>query len=448
MTAHSRTSSRRAFLAGAGAAAASVTIVPRHVLGRGFRPPSQRVQIAAIGIDGRGRSNVGGMGGQTIVALCDVDARRGAASRKANPKAKMFVDFRRMFDKMEKDIDACVISTPDHTHAVAAMAAITRGKHVYCEKPLAHSVGEVRALMAAARKHKVVTQLGNQGHSSQHIRMFCEWIWDGAIGDVTEIHASCGARHCWIDKLGDLKQKTDVPAGLEWDLWLGPAAFRPYHPLYMPGKWRKWMPFGTGTLGDWVCHVIDPSFWALDLGAPASVQAETNGYDPGKHALCYPPDVKITYQFAAKGKRPPVKLIWFDGDSKIPRPAELEPGRNAPGTGAVVIGTRGKIMHGSHGASPCRIIPETAMKAYTLPPQKLPRVRGHHDDWLTAVRKGVQAGSNFNYGGPLTELALLGLIAIRHTGTKLLWDGQAARFTNSPTANALLNPPYRQGWSL
>jgi len=448
MPKHSNATTRRSFLAGAGAAATAITIVPRCVLGKGQTPPSDRLRIACVGIDGRGRSNVGGMRGHTIVALCDVDGRRGQQSRKANPKAKMFTDYRKMFDAMEKDIDACTVSTPDHTHAVICMAAITRGKHVYCEKPLAHAVAETRALQAAARKHKVVTQLGNQGHSSQHIRMFCEWIWDGAIGDVTEIHASCRARHCWIDKLPELKQKVPVPAGLDWDLWLGPAQFRPYHPLYMPGKWRKWMPFGTGTIGDWVCHVIDPSFWALDLGAPTSVQAETKGYDPDKHAICYPPDVKITYQFPARGKRPPVKLTWFDGDSKIPRPAELERGRNAPGTGAVVIGTRGKIMHGSHGASPCRIIPEKAMKAYKLPPKKIPRVRGHHQDWLDAIRKGTQAGSNFDYGAPLTELALLGLIAIRHTGTKLLWDGEAAKFTNSRSANALLNPPYRKGWSL
>ena len=448
MSADGKASTRRTFLAGSAAAAASVTIVPRFVLGQGPTPPSDRLRIACIGIDGRGGSNVGGMRSQTIVALCDVDGRRGGRSRKANPKAKMFVDYRKMFDEMDKDIDACTVSTPDHTHAVIALAAITRGKHVYCEKPLAHSVAETRALQAAARKHKVVTQLGNQGHSSQHIRMFCEWIWDGAIGDVTEIHASCSARHCWIDKLPALREKHDVPEGLDWDLWLGPAKFRPYNPLYMPGKWRKWMPFGTGTLGDWVCHVIDPSFWALDLGAPTSILAETKGYDPDKHAICYPPDVKITYQFPAKGKRGPVKLIWFDGDSKIPRPAELEPGRNVVGTGAVVIGTKGKIMHGSHGASPCRIIPEVAMKAYKTPAQKIPRVRGHHQDWLNAIRNGKQAGSNFDYGAPLTELALLGLIAIRHTGTRLEWDGKAAKFTNSPSANALLDPPYRKGWKL
>ena len=449
--------SRRQFVGVAGAGAAIFTIVPSHVLAAKARKsnalaPSDKLNIAGIGVGGQGGSSMGGCGGENIIALCDVDQRRAAGAFKRVPKAKRFRDFRKMFDKMEKDIDAVFVATPDHTHAVACMAAIKRGKHVYCEKPLAHSIGEVRELRKAALKHKVITQVGNQGHSSDHIRVFCEWIWDGAIGNVTEVHAACDAfKHvyCQIGKLAQvLKERPTVPKELDWDLWLGPTKLRPYHPAYLPFNWRGWTPFGTGTIGDWICHVVDPSFWALDLGMPKTIQAEVSGYDPKKHVDLYPPASKITFEFPAKGKRGPVKLIWFDGNNRIPRPSELEPKRNAPGTGAVVIGDKGKIMHGSHGAGGVRIIPETKMKAYKRPGPTIPRVRGHHNDWLNAIRKGKQAGSPFEYGGALTEIALLGMIAIRLTPQKLNWDAEKMRFTNCSEANQYVNPAYRKGWTL
>jgi predicted dehydrogenase len=333
---------------------------------------------------------------------------------------------------------------------VAVIDAIRRGKHVYCEKPLAHSIGEVRALMKAARTHKVVTQLGNQGHSSGSIRSFCEWIWDGAIGNVTEVHACCDAFpqvYCQIDKLPQLKEKHEVPSRLDYDLWLGPAQFRPYSPLWVPWNWRGWMPFGTGCIGDWVCHVVDPSFWALDLGLPTKVRAdEVKGYDPKLHADVYPRGVKITYQFPAKGKRGPVKLVWFDGSERPPRPEVLEEGRGIPGTGAIVYGDKGVIQHGSHGAGGVQIIPEAKMKEYKQPEPTIPRVRGHHWDWLEAIRTDRQAGSNFDYGGPLTEIALLGAIAIRFPGQELEWNAEAMKFTNFADANAYVDPPYRAGW--
>jgi predicted dehydrogenase len=439
--------SRRRFLRGTASTVATFTIVPRHVLGASATPPSDKLNIACVGVGGRGGANLGGVGGENIVALCDVDTRRAGKAFETHPKAKKYRDFRKMLDEMDKQIDAVVVSTPDHTHAVACMAAIKRGKHVYCEKPLAHSIHEIRELMKAAREHKVATQLGNQGHSSEHIRLFCEWIRDGAIGNVSEIHAACGADHCKINQLGRLQEKHDVPPELDWELWLGPALFRPYHPMYLPGSWRGWMPFGCGTVGDWVCHVVDPVFWALDLGAPTTIQAQAKGYDPIEHADTFPRGTIINFEFPASGKRGPVKLIWFDGVEKLPRPNELEAGRKQPGTGAVVYGDKGAIMYGSHGAGGVRIIPEEKMRAYNQPPKTIPRVRGHHDDWLQAIKNNEQAGANFDYGGPLTEIALLGIIATKMLGRKLEWDSPNMRFTNCDDANKFVNPPYREGWT-
>ena len=440
--------SRREFLRGAATAVAAFAIAPRHALGAVAASPNDKLNIACIGIAGRGEANLGGVSGENVVALCDVDFRRTGKAFRNFPKAKQYRDFRKMLDEMHRQIDAVVVSTPDHTHAVAAMAAIKRGKHVYCEKPLAHSIHEIRQLMDAARNYKVVTQLGNQGHSFNDIRTFCEWIWDGAIGNVKEIHAACGATHCRINELPRLKEEHPVPSELDWDLWLGPVKHRRYHPMYLPGRWRAWMPFGSGTIGDWVCHVVDPVFWALDLGSPATVQAQAEGYDPKKHADTFPRGTTITFEFPARGKRGPVKLVWLDGVNKIPRPEDLEPGRQVPGTGAIVIGDKGKIMYGSHGAGGVRIFPEEKMKAYKRPPETLPRVRNHYHDWLEAIRNNRKAGSNFGYGGPLTELAQLGIVATKMLGRKLVWDAENTRFPNCLEANQFINPPYRRGWAL
>ncbi len=445
--------SRRQFVRTAGAAAAAMTtfsIVPRHVLGgAGQTPPSERLNIACIGVGGMGAANLGALPApHNIVALCDVDSRRAEGSFQKYPQARQFRDFRKMFDAMEKAIDAVVISTPDHTHAVAAMSAIQRGKHVYCEKPLAHSVHEVRALMKAAREHKVVTQLGNQGHSSGSIRQFVEWIQDGAIGQVHTIHAGCAAVNSGIDQLPNLKTSHPVPGTLDWDLWLGPALDRPYHPAYLPGSWRGWVPFGGGTVGDWICHVVDPVFWALDLGSPTSVQATVKDYDLKTQGDAYPKGETIAFEFPAKGPRGPIKMIWHTGTEKIPAAPELDPGEKPVETGAVVYGSKGTITYGSHGAGGLKIIPAAKMKEYRQPPPTLPRVKSHHQDWIDAIRQGKQAGSDFSYGGPLTELAMIGIIAIKREGKKLEWDGPAGRFRNDAAANDLIAPPYRQGWTL
>ncbi|HPD13437.1 MAG TPA: Gfo/Idh/MocA family oxidoreductase [Planctomycetota bacterium] len=460
--------SRREFVGALGGTVAAFTVVPRHaVAGTTANPPSDRLNIAGIGAGGMGGGDIGAVaGGNNIVALCDVNANtlkdattpRTKQSKDGKteevpakyPKAKLYADFRKMFDEMEKDIDAVTIGIPDHTHAVVAMAAIKRGKHVYCEKPLAHSVHEVRELMKAAKEKNVVTQLGNQGHSSETIRMFCEWIWDGAIGNVQRIELGCAAVNSGVDRLEQVrKERPEVPSHLNWDLWLGPALDRPYHPAYCPGAWRGWTPFGNGTVGDWVCHVVDPVFWALDLGAPKSIQAEVKDWDYKTQGDAFPKGDKITYEFAAKGQRGPITMVWHSGTVKVPRPKELEPDRKHYETGAVVYGDKGVIVYGSHGAGGVRIIPETAMKAYKLPEKKIPRVPGHHGDWLQAIRQGKKAGSDFAlYGGPLTEIAMLGVIAIKLHGAKLEWDAEKVQFTNSSEANALINPPYRKGWAL
>jgi predicted dehydrogenase len=446
-----RRSSRRRFLSRTTVGLGTISIVPGFVLGlRGQTPPSGKLNIACIGIGGQGGASVGAAEKENIVALCDADNRRVGQVFEKHPQAKRFQDFRKMFDEMEKSIDAVTVATPDHAHVVAALAAIKRGKHVFCEKPLAHSVGEVRTLMKAAREHKVVTQLGNQGHSSDSIRTFCEWIWDGAIGNVHTVHAACGSVYSRLRDLPRLTEEQPVPEGLDWDLWLGPAKVRPYNRMYLPAIWRGWTAFGNGVIGDWVCHVVDPSFWALDLGAPATIQAEAKDYDPKADAETFPVGLKITYEFPAKGKRGPVKLVWHDGRDKPPRPAEMETGDEVPGTGAVVLGDKGTIIHGSHGAGGVRLIPGPKMAEYKkhLPPKKLPRVRGHHEDWLDAIKQGRQAGSNFDYGGPLTEIALLGIVAMRRLGQKLEWDGPGMRFPNDKEANQYLDPPHRAGWGL
>ncbi len=442
---------RRDFLQVAGAATAAFSIVPRHVLGQGQTPPSERLNIACIGLGWPGCKDVDALAGDNnIVALCDVDATRAPEFRNKHAKAKQYQDYRRMFDELEKSIDAVIVATPDHTHAILALAAMQRGKHVYCEKPLAHSIGEVRAMMKAAREHKVITQTGNQGHSSDAIRRFCEWIWDGAIGNVHTIHAGCAVQNSALDRLADLAQQHATPPTLDWDKWLGPAQQRPYHPHYLHEKWRAWMPFGDGTIGDWTCHVIDPVFWALDLGAPTSVQAQAKDYDPKAQADTFPRGDVITFEFPARGKRGPLTLTWHSGTERIPRPPELEADRNPVDTGAVVYGDKGTIMYGSHGAGGVRLIPETRMRAYKQPAPTLPRVPGggHEQDWVRAIRAGKPAGSDFAYGGPLTEIALLGVIATKMLGTKLEWDAARMQFTNCPAANAFVLPPYRAGWSL
>ena len=445
---------RRGFLATTAAAATAITIIPGHVLGRdGKTPPSGKLNIAGVGVGGMGGGNIRSCSKENIVALCDVDRKYAARTFKRYPQAKTYTDYRVLLDK-QKDIDAVVVATPDHTHAVITMAAMRAGKHVFCQKPLTHTVREARLIAEAAEKCKVQTQMGNQGHSSEHIRLLREWIQAGAIGDVKEVHA-------WSDRpiggpwyanfaVKDLpKEFPPVPDTLDWDLWLGPAKDRKYHPAYVPFKWRGWLDYGTGALGDMGCHILDPAFWALDLGQPTSVQAEVEHVKEELAPEVFPISSKLVYEFPARGKMPPLKLIWTDGHFKKKVPPMMEKGKNMPASGAVIYGEKETILHGSHGAGGMRIIPEPRMKAFQRPDKTLPRVKGGHEgDWLRACKDGKPASSSFAYGGALTEMVLLGVIAMRVPGRKLLWDSKNLKFTNSPEANTFVHPEYRKGWSL
>lgn len=452
---------RRQFLYGAGAGAVVLGASSSAIASpRKHYADKDKVNFAGIGVGSQGGSDVDAVvgAGGNLVALCDVDHKYAAKKLEQYPNAKRYKDFRVMLAEMDKEIDAVVIGTPDHTHAVIALEAMKRGKHVYCEKPLAHSVHEVRALMAAARKYKVVTQLGNQGHSFDSIRQVCEWVWAGAIGQVHTVYAGCDAFrdvYSQIRNIDKLAQKYDVPQELDYDLWLGPADYRPYAPFWVHWNWRGWLPFGTGAIGDWFCHVIDPSFWALNLGAPTSVHAEVKDYDPAIHGLTYPPGTKVTFEFPASkepGKeRGPVTLIWHDGSIPITTPPNFPADDAVPTVGAVMVGDKGMIVHGSHGAGSCHLQPEAVRNQFSganAPEKKIPRVKGHHWDWLEAIRTGRQAGSNFEYGGRLTQVALLGAIAIRFPGQTLKWDDKAVRFTNNNAANAYLTPRFRKGWKV
>ena len=448
---------RRKFIYTTGMGIALFNILPGCATSAGRKiSKNDKINIAGIGFGsqgGRDVDEVAGLG-NNVVALCDVDEKYAAPGFAKYPNAKRFTDYRVMFDKMGSEVDAVVIGTPDHTHAVIAMEAMRRGKHVYCEKPLAHTVHEVRKLMGAANKYKVVTQLGNQGHSSDSIRRVCEWVWAGALGNVHTVHAGCDAFrnvYCQIPNLGKLEEKQEVPAGLDYDLWLGPAQYRPYSKLWVPWNWRGWMPFGGGAIGDWICHVVDPTFWALDLDAPTSIHAEVPDYDVATQGLTYPAATKITFEFPAKGARGPVKLVWYDGKSAIPRPNDFQADDKVPGIGAIMFGDKGMIVHGSHGGGGCHLLPDSLMEQHSgknTPAEKIVRVKGHGWDWAEAIRSSGKAGSNFGYGGPLTQVGLLGLIAIRFSGQTLRWDDKAMRFTNNDAANAFVKSEYRSGWEI
>ena len=436
---------RRDFMSGAAAAVAAFTIVPRHVLGgEGITPPSNKLNIAGVGVGGMGKENIKNCLGENIVALCDVHDEYAAETYKLCPTARQYRDFRKMLEK-EKNIDAVVVATPDHNHAVIAMTAIKMGKHVYVQKPLTHSLYEARKLTEAARQAKIATQMGNQGHSSEELRLICEWIWDGAIGPVREVH-------CWTDRpvwhqgIDRPKDTPPVPATLDWDLWLGPAPVRPYNPAYHPFIWRGWLDFGTGALGDMGCHIIDAPFSALKLGRPTTVEAccaEEIG-EPWKKLVnkeTYPHASIVHYEFPARGDMPPVKLTWYDGGLKPPTPKELEPNRKLGPGGTIFVGDKGVIMDG-------RLIPETKMQEYKKPPKTLARINGSHEqNWIDACKGGQAAGSNFDYAGPLTEIVLLGNVALR-IREKLCWDGENMKITNVPEANNYIQRQYRDGWNL
>ena len=441
---------RRRFLGATSTAVAAFSVVPRHVLGApSQRAPGEKLNIAGIGVGGMGSGNMKNLESENIVALCDVDQVFAASTFKRYPKARAWTDYREMLDK-QKDIDAVMIATPDHTHAVITMAAIKAGKHVYCQKPLTHDVYEARMVAKAAKEARVATQMGNQGHSMDGIRSICEWIWDGAIGEIHDVDAWCSLSYYpwghagWSSKWGARPTDTPaVPASLSWDLWLGPAPERPYHPAYHPAVWRCWWDFGCGMMGDRGAHTLDAVVWALKLGAPASIEATSCGLNPDTHPL----SAIVTYRFPARDTLPPLKLAWYEG-TRPPRPDDLSDELEWPAEGGVMFnGSKGKIVCGVYGNEP-RLLPQSLNKDYKRPAKTLPRIEGSHEmDWVRACKTGEPSGSDFSYSGPLTETCLLGNIAKR-VDARIEWDAANLKVTNMPEANRYVRTEYRKGWSL
>ncbi len=430
--------SRRDFM-GAAAAAAAFTFIPRHVLGgRRYISPSEKLNVACIGVGGMGGSDVSQVRTENIVAFCDVDWKHAAGTFKRFPNVKKYRDFRRMLDKEGKNIDAVTVSTPDNIHAVAAMMAIKMGKHVYCQKPLAHDVFEVRQLTQAARKYKVMTQMGIQIHAEDTVKLVVEIIKSGMIGKVRKVDIFSNKN--WGGGTRP-KETPPVPETLDWDLWLGPAPWRPYHRAYVPGDWRRWWDFGTGTLGDMGCHIIDPVFWALDLKYPISVEAHPSKFNNET----YPQATTVRWEFPARGKLPPDTVTWYDGVNRPILPKELEPGRKLPGQGGLYYGEKGTIM-APHMGGP-RLIPDSKMRGFKAPEPFLGRGIDHYQEWIRACKGGPKPLANFDYSGPLSETILLGNVAAR-AGKKLFWDGPNFKVTNMPEAEKYLKREYREGWRL
>lgn len=451
------------------AGASAFTIVPRHVLGgHGYVAPSDKTTLAGIGTGGQGLQNMlrfAEFPEIQVVAVCDVERERGGylswnwtqgqdrrvAGRE--PARRMidehyarrdgagsyrgcatYVDYRELLDS--EDVDAVMVATPDHTHAVVTLAALRRGKHVYCEKPLAHSVREARLITETARQTGVATQLGNQGQASEEARLVQEFMLDDAIGPVREVHVTVGAPFWEQPAWGHLPPETPpVPEGLDWDLWLGPAPQRPYHPAYHPWRWRDWRDFGTGMLGDLGCHRLSTVFKALRLQSPVSVEASCTPLGPD----VFPRQFRVRWEFPARDGMPPVTLVWHGGGLEPPRPADLEADRRV--SDDLYFGEQGTLM--GH-----RLIPETAMQRYGRPPRRLERSIGHDEEWVSACRGGPPAGADFvHHSGLLTETPLLGNIAMQ-LGRKLTWDGAGVSFPDDPEANQLLHREYRAGWTL
>jgi predicted dehydrogenase len=430
--------SRRDFMAGA-ATAAAFTIVPRSVLGgSGYTAPSEKLNIACIGIGGMGANDVREVSSENIVALCDVDWKHAADTFKQYPSAKQYREFRRMLEREDKNIDAVTVSTPDNIHAVAAMTAIKMDKHVYCQKPLAHDIFEVRQLTEAARKHNVTTQMGIQIHAEEAVKLVAEIIKSGLIGEVRKVDIWSGKN--W----GGGKRPTEtepIPETLDWDLWLGPAPWRPYHHTYLPGNWRRWWDFGTGTLGDMGCHIIDPVFWALDLVYPLSVEAHPAEFNNET----YPEATAVRWEFPARGELPPVTVTWYDGVNRPFMPKELEVGRKLPDQGGLYYREKGIIL-APHMGGP-RLIPDSKMRGFKKPEPFLGRGINHYQEWIRGCKGGPKPSANFDYSGPLTETILLGNVAAL-AGKKLYWDGPNLKITNIPDANKHLKREYREGWKL
>ena len=473
----SKQKSRRDFIKNTSLLAGGFFIIPRHVLGKGFIAPSDKLNIAGIGCGGKAEVNLPyawNKGAENIVALCDVDDRMAASARKNWPGAPYYKDFREMLDKEHKNIDAVMVTTPDHMHAVHALPCMQLGKHVYVEKPLTHDIYEARILTQAEKKYKVVTQMGNQGSSGNDTRNVETWIQGGVIGDVHTVHVWTN-RPVWPSGVSLPEGKFEVPKELAWDLWLGTAPYRDYNPAYLPAIWRGWTDYGTGSLGDMGCHFIDVPYRALKLGYPVSVECSvtsvyTGFFQESFYKGSFPPSSKIHLQFPKRGTMAPVELIWYDGGIKPKRPVELLPDEEmAEWDGGMIFeGTKGKLMAGLFGRKPT-LLPTKLMASTTLPVSKFPFVErgseGHQTQWTNACKKGYGAytSSPFSQAGPLAETVLMGNLAVmsynnyetnskgdkQFNGRKQLqWDGENMKITNYEPANQFVRRKYREGWKL
>src|SRR5579859_3182155 len=471
--------SRRKFIAQATTAASVFTIVPRFVLGNGYTAPSDKLYVAGIGAGGKGESDIANFaksGKAEIAYLCDVDDRRAANSVKNFPNAKYYKDYRVMLDKENKHIDAVSVSTPDHNHAVQAIAAMQLGKHVYVQKPLTHDIYEARTLTEAAKKYKVVTQMGNQGASNDGVRQLTEWYNDGQVGDVHTVYCWTN-RPVWPQGIPWPSQKAEIPKELDWDLWLGTAPFKDYVEKLVPFNWRGWWDYGTGALGDMACHIIEPAFKVLSLGYPSEVECSVGSvyvdeFKRGYFPESCPPSSHIILTFPERNGKSKVKLHWMDGGIQPERPEELGPNERMGdgGNGVIFIGSKGKMMCGTYSALPS-LLP-TARNQEVKTPQTIKRVpngaEGHYSQWVEACQAGygkMEVSSPFDIAGPLTESILMGNLAIRSydirkprgttnqfdypgRGIKLLWDGPNMKITNFDDANQFVKREYRAGWHL
>lgn len=446
----------------------------------GYKSPNEKLNVAAIGSGGKGASDIAGCASENIVALCDVDDKRAARTYQLYEKAPKFKDFRQMLDKEGRNIDAVIVSTPDHMHATAAMWCMERGKHVYTQKPLTHTVWEARELTKAAAKYKVASQMGNQGYSNDGTRQCAEMIWAGEIGEVTEVHAWSN-RPIWPQGLTELPKSGPVPATLDWPQWLGPATDRPYSSAYAPFAWRGFFDFGCGALGDMACHILGAPNMALMLGAPTSVECVSQ---EGKSEFMFPKKSVIRFDFPARASMPAVKIFWYDGcidppfrpqglgkdeilgdlprrrpaqEAKrppVPPPAANDGNAaldqmvnrlaNVGSNGSLFVGSKGLITTGTYGEG-TRLLPASKMADYKFPAPLLTRSPGHYRDWIRACKGGDPSCSNFSVAGPFTEWILLGSLSLRFEG-KLEWDSEKMRVTNNREANELLRPKFRKGW--
>ncbi len=423
---------KRSALAGAGLWAAGACAIAQN------RSPNEKLNIGIIGVHSRGAANMAAVASENIAALCDVNDDYLAEAAKKHPQAKTYVDWRKLLD--QKDIDAVIVSTTEHTHALASVMAMKRGKHVFCEKPLAHSVYEARVMRETSKQTKVATQMGTQIHASDTYRRVVELVQSGAIGPVREAHV-------WVEQgiegpRSRPEESQPVPPNLHWDLWLGPAPWRPYHSCYLERRsisWQNWWDFGNGALGDMGSHLIDLPFWALELKYPTTVEAE--GPLPVR-AETYPDYLTVRWEHPARGKRPPVKLTWYDGKQrpKSPDGADLQKWH----MGIMFVGDKGTLLADySHWV----LLPEADFKDFKAPEPWIAPSLGHHQEWLHACKTGAPTLCNFDYSGALVEHNLLGTVAFR-AGKKLQWDAENLKATNCPEADRLIRPPYREGWTL